>query len=357
MLLVLVASFAFGDSGGRVYTEPPENNATIQTAGDKASVIPTADEIKLHNIINAARLNPSSVGWSSYPAVGILYYNANLWKAAQFHSQEMITNNYFDHNSYTAQGVLYDSCGHRITVTFGYTPEGNYGENIAMYPTVEQAFAAWLTSQGHRDNIFRSAFNEDGIGVAVGGPNGKMETQDFGHRSIQFDLSVSSTDISFNPSSPHLGDNVQITVAVHELAKTHAFPVAVQFYDGNPSSGGQLIKQDTVRAIIAYNSSENLTATWNTTGENTGTHQIWVKVDPANSFSETNENNNSASKNIGIGVEEASTSSLALNFSAIYDKGIEFSYSLGFYKTAYFCLRQCDSYLVQIVIHRKPRIH
>lgn len=297
----------------------------------KASVIPTADEIQLIELVNSARQDPSSVGWGSYPAVGVLHVNINLWEAGRFHSQEMITNNYFAHDSYNSSGVMYETCEDRIIETFSYTPEGKIGENIAGNPTVAGAFQAWLNSTGHRNNIFDGSYTEHGIGIINGGPYGKMFTHDFGYRTIQYDLSVSSTDISFTPTNPLPGQSVQITVSVHELQKTHAFPVIVQVYDGNPSSGGQLIKEDTVDAIIGYNSYENIVVPWNTTGEPTGGHEIWVKVDPGNKFSETNESNNTASKSITIGVEEAMVSSLALNLTAMPgNRGIEFTYSLGF---------------------------
>lgn len=300
----------------------------------KASTIPTPDEIKILNLVNAARQDPSSVGWGSYPAVPPLEPNINLWNAAQFHSQEMVDNNYFSHDSYDpAQGGYYEDAFERMD-RFGYSGWSTKGENIAGNPTVEGAFNAWLNSTGHRNNIFDGNFTETGIGVAVGGSSGKKYTQCFGDRyGITFDLTVSTSDISFAPENPDTGDMVEITAVIHNDKKTHAFPVWVHFFNGDPNSGGELIGQDSIEAIINGNGGqETSTINWNTSGQAPGSHEIWVKVDPNNHFSETNENNNSAYKNMRMGVEEPQepVPSFSLNIAGIcpFNKEVELTYYL-----------------------------
>lgn len=306
----------------------------ISTTQDKESVIPTPDEIKLHNMINAARRDPASVGFPDIPPARPLEPNINLWKAARFHSKEMIDNNYFDHDSYDANGNMYETWYERLR-RFGYIHEGHIGENIAGNPTVEGAFRSWLNSPGHRANIFNPNFSEHGIGIVEGGPYGKMFTHNFGYRSIQFDLSISANDISFNPPSPKIGDTVKITASIRNNGKTHAFPVAVKFFNGNPDQGGRLLDEDTVDAIIDASGTENAIIYWYTAGENVGTREIWVKVDPGNHFSETNENNNSAYKTIVFsGVEETIPDislNVSLNGASIsFNRWIELTYSLNF---------------------------
>ena len=279
---------------------------SIVRTDSKARVVPTPDEILLIKLINSARADPSSVGWSSYPPVGPLEPNVQLWEAARFHSEEMVNNNYFDHDSYDpAQGGYYEDCFTRMQ-RFGYSGWTTMGENIAMQPSVGAALNAWLNSTGHRNNIFNGDFTEHGIGIAEGGPSGnKLFTHDFGDRDgIAFDLKVSATDISFSPENPIPGQVVEISAVIHNIRKTHAFPVWVHFFNGDPNSGGELIGADSIEAIIPRNGTETSTINWNTSGESPGAHQIWVRVDPNNHFSETDEGNNEAYRNIYVGVEE-----------------------------------------------------
>lgn len=275
------------------------SQASMFKAGEP--VIPTADEIKLLNLINAARQDPASVDWGSYPAVPRLEPNINLWLAARFHSQEMVDSGYFEHDSYDSYGNVYETWGKRITERFGYAPEGPMRENIAKYSTVETAFNEWLKSTGHRDNIFSNDVTETGIGIInyLIGPNtNKMFTHDFGYRAIEFDLMLSASDISISPSDAGVGDILRVSATVHNLKRTHAFPVEVCLFDGNPGSGGKLICRDTIPSIVGENSSAKITLSWNTISASAGTHNIWVKIDSSNHFAETNENNNSAYKSV-----------------------------------------------------------
>ncbi|MDD2889555.1 MAG: CAP domain-containing protein [bacterium] len=359
LCLVLSASllFANGNIGKAFFSGPMTGENSSSICGEKESIVPTADEIKLDSLVNAARQNPSSVGWGSYSAVPPLKANINLWKASIFHSQEMVDSGYFKHDSYRSGGTaMYESCRVRIMTRFAYTPDpgGGIGENIAGNYTVELAFQAWLTSTGHRNNIFSANYTEHGIGIVDGGPYGKMFTHDFGKRSIVYDLTAAVADISFTPNSPQVGNIVQITAAIHELQKTHAFPVIVEFWDGNPSASGTLIGTDKVDAIIGYNSTENAVVSWNTTGKEPGSHDIWVKIDPANKFTETNEGNNSASKSIslGQGAEESKTNS-RFSLSVVSDNDINISYSLDFTDRCLLRVYDCCGNLVTTLVNGK----
>jgi uncharacterized protein YkwD len=318
LLVLLVGVSVMAEANGQVgkaasmQVDPnllsAERVRVIVTKGEtKESIIPTADEIEFIELVNSARADPSSVGYGSYAACPPLEPNINLVQAARFHSQEMIDNDYFAHDSKNAQGQSYETCFDRMR-RFGYSGMTTMGENIGRASTVQAGFNAFLASTAHRDAIFDTPypFTEHGVGIKNGGPYGKMFTHDFGDRhGIEFDLSVSASDISFSPNNPQVGDVVSITVSVHNLKKTHAWPVIVRCYDGNPGTGGTLIGHDAVDAIIKTSESENAVITWNTTGVSAGAHDVWVKVDPENHFSETNENNNSAHKTLGVAVEES----------------------------------------------------
>lgn len=101
-----------------------------------------------------------------------LEVHPGLVKLARLKSQDMITNNYFSHQSPT-YGSPFDmirSAG--ISYRFA-------GENLAGAPTVERAHTNLMNSPGHRANILNRNFTHIGIGIIDGGRFGKMFTQMF----------------------------------------------------------------------------------------------------------------------------------------------------------------------------------
>jgi hypothetical protein len=98
-----------------------------------------------------------------------IYYDRTLNDAARFHSQDMVDNDWFAHESSDGTGFaermsrFYDS--------------GYIGENIAYgYPSPFSAmFHGWMCSDGHRANIMTAGWTELGTGVV-----NTHYTQDFG---------------------------------------------------------------------------------------------------------------------------------------------------------------------------------
>ncbi|MBN2379914.1 T9SS type A sorting domain-containing protein [candidate division WOR-3 bacterium] len=250
-------------------------------------MIITADEEWLHNRINQLRAEKGA---------GPLHWNNQLTAAAKFHSWEMIENDYFEHESVDKNGKVYETTYERLA-RFDYTYYP-LGENIACYPTAPQAYNGWFNSPGHYSNMIEKAFTESGLGQAVGGPCGNMYTHDFGFRPISFDLEISSDDINWEQID---GNTLQITAIIHNPGKTHAYPVMVRFYDGNPSSVGKQIGADVkVPAIIIGDDYRPDTAKleWDfclkAMSDDTIETDIYVVVDPEDKFDETNEGNNIA---------------------------------------------------------------
>ncbi|KIZ16553.1 CAP domain-containing protein [Streptomyces natalensis] len=101
-----------------------------------------------------------------------LAVDARLQAAAQRHSDDMATRNYYDHTSPDGVGP-----GDRIT-SAGYRWSA-YGENIFKGPQdARTAMAGWMKSPGHRENILNCAFTQIGVGVNSAS-NGPWWTQDF----------------------------------------------------------------------------------------------------------------------------------------------------------------------------------
>ena len=97
--------------------------------------------------------------------------DSRLDNSANGHSQDMSTNDYFSHN-----GPGNTSFDKRIE-SYGYRSPG--GENIAEGQTsAKQVFDAWMSDEGHRDNILNCDFVAMGVGVDT---QGWYWTQDFGY--------------------------------------------------------------------------------------------------------------------------------------------------------------------------------
>lgn len=123
----------------------------------------TADEQAMVNLVNQERakagLKPLAV-------------DMRLVSLARQKSQDMITNNYFSHQSPT-YGSPFDMM-RKAGVTYRTA-----GENLAGASTVQQAHSGLMNSSGHRANILNASYTHIGIGVIRGGRYGAMWTQMF----------------------------------------------------------------------------------------------------------------------------------------------------------------------------------
>lgn len=95
-----------------------------------------------------------------------------LTKLARLKSQDMISHNYFSHQSPT-YGSPFD-----MMKSFGITYQ-TAGENIAGNSSVTGAHTALMNSTGHRANILNPNYTHIGIGIVSGGSYGIMFTQQF----------------------------------------------------------------------------------------------------------------------------------------------------------------------------------
>lgn len=92
-------------------------------------------------------------------ALKALKSNMDLTKLARLKSDDMVKNNYFDHQSPT-YGSPFDMLK-KYGVSYMYA-----GENIALNQNADAAFKAWMNSEGHRKNILNPNFTELGVGIA-----------------------------------------------------------------------------------------------------------------------------------------------------------------------------------------------
>lgn len=144
--------------------------ASSSTASTAASTSAPAADAGAYEQEVLALTNAQRTG-AGCPA---LTWNATLASVARAHSQDMATNNYFDHN--TPSGTTPEQ---RITAA-GYTYT-QMAENIAAgQATPADVMASWMASAGHKANILNCGLTQLGVGYATGGSSGWYWTQDFG---------------------------------------------------------------------------------------------------------------------------------------------------------------------------------
>jgi uncharacterized protein YkwD len=116
--------------------------------------------------------------------------NPLLRRAAERHTDNMVSERFFDHTSPSGSTMV-----ERIRRT-GYTKRARswaLGENIAWgsgsLATATQIHRSWMKSPDHRANILERSFREIGIGIESGLPvrlsaaqSGATYTTDFGFR-------------------------------------------------------------------------------------------------------------------------------------------------------------------------------
>src|SRR5580658_4713783 len=122
-----------------------------------------ADEIAADLLlrVNRARAQPRRCGSKDFPAAPPLQPSALLRRAAEAHTQDMVSHDYFAHEGYDgstpAQRVAATGYHYRLV-----------GENLASGPqSAAEAVAGWLTSPGHCENIMDARFSESGVAYAA----------------------------------------------------------------------------------------------------------------------------------------------------------------------------------------------
>lgn len=112
----------------------------------------TADMQQMLDLVNAERAK------SSLPA---LCYNDKLIAAAQVHSDDMVTNNFFSHTGSdgTSPWDRFNNVGYSWNAA---------AENIAISSSIQAAHDQWMNSDGHRANILKDSVQQFGFGFTAG---------------------------------------------------------------------------------------------------------------------------------------------------------------------------------------------
>jgi hypothetical protein len=109
--------------------------------------------------------------------------------------------------------------------------------------------------------------------------------------TTELDFSITSSDISFS-NDPQKDKNTTITAKIKGSGiRWSSYQVDIEFYDDS-----ELIEK--IKATISRGGTNDISLLW--VPDEIGSHQITVKIDPEDDFSETDENNNEASKTVDV---------------------------------------------------------
>ncbi|OGJ21311.1 hypothetical protein A3K73_05660 [Candidatus Pacearchaeota archaeon RBG_13_36_9] len=115
------------------------------------------------------------------------------------------------------------------------------------------------------------------------------------------DFFINLTYFIFNTTSPAEDDLVLINATIRNLGGADVDSFVVQFYDGDPDSGGVQINGNKTLSILRYNTTET-NVVWTA---DRGDSQIYVVIDPTVSsgglLDEWNETNNEVNRSIIVG--------------------------------------------------------
>lgn len=179
---------------------------------------PSWEERAVHFWTNAARVDPEAFK-NDYPCQwgtflsdeqepkAPLYYSRTLNEAARYHSQDMLDENWFDHDSSPGGDHPFSGRDFGSRVSYWYSDSYTVGENIAAgYGAgFDVVMRGWMCSGGHRANIMSDWYVELGTGFV-----GSYATQDFGGGAA--DTAGNLAMGLHEPKNPNVGDPVEVYV-------------------------------------------------------------------------------------------------------------------------------------------------
>lgn len=160
LLVGLVTMIGKGGSDGKSsggseknYIDPKDQGAPQSSPGTTVRSSMTAEETQLFNLINTERTKQG---------LAVLKANSAVANVARAHSQDMATNNYFDHSNLKGESPF-------TRLRKGGISYIAAGENIAINTSVSGAHQAFMNSAGHRANVLNRDYTEAGIGIIRSG--------------------------------------------------------------------------------------------------------------------------------------------------------------------------------------------
>ena len=172
-VLGLAACGGGGEPAGTTATAPSPPTAAASTPSSAAASTCGLSNFQASALakVNQYRAAGATCGsHGAFPSTAALSWNALLTQAAEGHSQDMVANDFFAHNS--SDGRTFDQ---RITAS-GYN-WSRVAENIAAGQTsVDEVMAGWMASEGHCVNIMNASLTEIGMVCVAGSASNTYRT-------------------------------------------------------------------------------------------------------------------------------------------------------------------------------------
>ena len=146
-----------------IYPNSSSTGGNTNTGSTNTTTAMNSDEKEVFDLINKQRTNNG---------LQPLKEDAEVQKVARIKAQDMVSNNYFAHESPT-YGTPFQMLN-QFNISYKTA-----GENIAANSSNSSAVTAWMNSSGHKANILNSNFNYTGIGVVSSNKYGKIYVQMF----------------------------------------------------------------------------------------------------------------------------------------------------------------------------------
>ena len=186
----------------------------------------------------------------------------------------------------------YDNNNHVKITLLGDYATYPYTSTTEIADTLLQSGTGYIFNAPSGNNVYRIE-GTGRISVLQSSGGWGADFMPLGYALNLPDLAISQSDISFTPpdSVYHSGDKIQISVTVHNYGTLDVSDVLVALYDGNPDVGIAPSIGSFVAPIVSAGENYSKAVSY-VVPVNAKYHNIYVKVDPNNSISESNESNN-----------------------------------------------------------------
>lgn len=173
-----------------------------------------------------------------------------------------------------------------------------YASSTVIADTVLQAGGGYIFSTQYGNYVYRIQSDKN-VSVVQSNSGYGADFMPLGYTLSLPDLAISQSDINFNPpdSVYKSGQRINVMVTVHNYGTAGALNVAVVAYDGDPDAG--IAPPVGSFAIPSLSVEESYTGTFTmVVPPSAQYHSIYVKVDPENLITESNESNNKAFRSL-----------------------------------------------------------
>lgn len=167
-------------SGGGTQPTDTQTTEAATSGADDGTLDAEAIELAIHTYVNQERQERG---------LQKLSYDSELASIGRYHSKDMVDGGYFAHTSPSGEsmtdryakfgydcraevsGNRYSTGAENIAMTYAFTRVETSNGTVERYDSADEVAKAivrqWMQSPGHRENILKSYWNGEGVGVYI----------------------------------------------------------------------------------------------------------------------------------------------------------------------------------------------